>query len=62
MDQLALHRYWAVANQKMVGKILSEFAYEQAFQFEPTAQGYQLNLENGTRYCFAGEENIWGRS
>ncbi|ENM5789127.1 IucA/IucC family siderophore biosynthesis protein [Vibrio mimicus] len=61
MEQLALHRYWAVANQKMVGKILSEFAYEQAFQFEPTAQGYQLNLENGTRYCFAGEENIWGQ-
>ncbi|MEF2484323.1 IucA/IucC family protein [Vibrio mimicus] len=61
MDQSALHRYWAVANQKMVGKILSEFAYEQAFQFEPTAQGYQLNLENGTRYCFAGEENIWGQ-
>ncbi|KQB09233.1 IucA/IucC family protein [Vibrio metoecus] len=61
MDQLALHRYWVVANQKMVGKILSEFAYEQAFQFEPTVQGYQLNLENGTRYCFAGEENIWGQ-
>ncbi|WP_217541026.1 IucA/IucC family protein [Vibrio metschnikovii] len=61
MDQLALHRYWTTANQKMVSKILSEFAYEQAFHFASTAQGYQLNLDNGICYCFTGEENIWGQ-
>lgn len=61
MEQLALHHYWSIANQNMVAKILSEFAYEQAFQFEETDAGYQLKLENGTRYCFDGEENIWGQ-
>lgn len=61
MEQLALHHYWSVTNQNMVAKILSEFAYEQAFQFEKTEHGYQLKLENGTRYCFDGEENIWGQ-
>lgn len=61
MKQLALHHYWSVANQNMVAKILSEFAYEQAFQFEETDAGYQLKLDNGTRYCFNGEENIWGQ-
>ncbi len=61
MEQLALHHYWSVTNQNMVAKILSEFAYEQAFQFEKTDAGYQLKLENGTRYCFDGEENIWGQ-
>ncbi len=61
MEQLALHHNWSVANQNMVAKILSEFAYEQAFQFEETEAGYQLKLDNGTRYCFNGEENIWGQ-
>lgn len=61
MEQLALHHYWSVTNQNMVAKILSEFAYEQAFQFEKTEHGYQLKLENSTRYCFDGEENIWGQ-
>lgn len=61
MEQLALHHYWPIANQNMVAKILSEFAYEQAFQFEETEAGYQLKLKNGTRYCFDGEENIWGQ-
>jgi len=61
MEQLALHHFWSLANQNMVAKILSEFAYEQAFQFEKTEHGYQLKLENGTRYCFDGEENIWGQ-
>ncbi len=61
MEQLALHHYWSVTNQNMVAKILSEFAYEQAFQFEKTEHGYQLKIENGTRYCFDGEENIWGQ-
>ncbi|KOO09608.1 IucA/IucC family protein [Vibrio hepatarius] len=61
MEQLALHHYWSVTNQNMVAKILSEFAYEQAFQFEKTEHGYQLKLKNGTRYCFDGEENIWGQ-
>ncbi len=61
MEQLALHHYWSIANQNMVAKILSEFAYEQAFQFEESEAGYQLKLENGTRYCFSGEENLWGQ-
>lgn len=45
MEQLALHHYWSIANQNMVAKILSEFAYEQAFQFEKTEHGYQLKLK-----------------
>ncbi|UPQ89498.1 IucA/IucC family protein [Vibrio sinaloensis] len=61
MEQLALHQFWPLANQKMVAKILSEFAYEQAFGFESTEKGYQLTLESGTRYHFSGEENIWGQ-
>lgn len=61
MEQLALHHYWPIANQNMVAKILSEFAYEQAFQFEETEHGYQIKLENDTRYGFNGEKNIWGQ-
>lgn len=61
MESFALHNYWTLANQKMVGKILSEFAYEQAFHFAVTGSGYQLKLDNGTQYCFTGSENIWGQ-
>jgi aerobactin synthase len=61
MEQIALHKYWPLANQKMVAKIISEFAYEQAFRFEQDAQGYTLNLANQVSYQFLGSENIWGQ-
>ena len=61
MEQIALHKYWPLANQKMVAKIISEFAYEQAFRFEQDAQGYTLKLANQVSYHFQGSENIWGQ-
>jgi len=61
MEQIALHKYWPLANQKMVAKIISEFAYEQAFRFELDAQGYTLKLANQVSYQFQGSENIWGQ-
>ena len=61
MEQIALHKYWPLANQKMVAKIISEFAYEQAFRFELNAQGYTLKLANQVSYQFQGSENIWGQ-
>ncbi|MFL7032437.1 IucA/IucC family protein [Vibrio lentus] len=61
MEQIALHKYWPLANQKMVAKIISEFAYEQAFRFEQDAQGYTLKLANQVNYQFQGSENIWGQ-
>lgn len=61
MDQIALHKYWPIANQKLVAKIISEFAYEQAFRFEQDDNGYVLHLEGETRYRFQGSENIWGQ-
>ncbi|KJY82127.1 aerobactin synthase IucC [Vibrio galatheae] len=61
MEQLALQKYWSSANHKLVAKIISEFAYEQAFRFDNTSQGYVLRLNNDTRYSFAGTENIWGQ-
>lgn len=61
MEQIALHKYWPLANQKMVAKIISEFAYEQAFRFEQDAQGYTLKLANQVSYQFQGSENIWGQ-
>lgn len=61
MEQIALHKYWPLANQRMVAKIISEFAYEQAFRFEQDAQGYTLKLANQVSYQFQGSENIWGQ-
>ncbi|MZG58631.1 IucA/IucC family protein [Photobacterium lucens] len=61
MEQIALHKYWLQANQKMVAKIISEFAYEQAFRFEQDTQGYTLKLANQVSYQFQGSENIWGQ-
>ncbi|MBD1556011.1 IucA/IucC family siderophore biosynthesis protein [Vibrio sp. S9_S30] len=61
MEQIALHKYWSLANQKMVAKIISEFAYEQAFHFEHDAQRYVLQLANEVSYQFQGSENIWGQ-
>ncbi|MCG9649302.1 IucA/IucC family siderophore biosynthesis protein [Vibrio brasiliensis] len=61
MEQIALHKYWPLANQRMVAKIISEFAYEQAFRFEQDAQGYTLKLANQVSYHFQGSENIWGQ-
>ncbi|MCX4028351.1 IucA/IucC family siderophore biosynthesis protein [Endozoicomonas sp. SM1973] len=34
MNQQALHSYWIIANQTMVAKLISELAYEQAFQIK----------------------------
>ncbi|EDP60744.1 IucA/IucC family protein [Vibrio sp. AND4] len=61
MEQIALHKYWPSANQKMVAKIISEFAYEQAFRFEQDAEGYTLKLADQVSYQFQGHENIWGQ-
>ncbi|MGO1296276.1 MAG: IucA/IucC family protein [Vibrio sp.] len=61
MNTQALHTHWTDANLKLVAKILSEFAYEQAFQFEHDEHGYALHLDNGTHYSFQGKRNIWGQ-
>lgn len=62
MEQIALHKYWSLANRKLVAKILSEFAYEQAFRFQKDAQGYSLKLANQVSYQFQGSDNIWGQT
>ncbi|MFC3024098.1 IucA/IucC family protein [Vibrio zhugei] len=61
MTTHALHTYWSDANLKLVAKTLSEFAYEQAFQFAHDERGYTLQLDNGSHYSFQGERNIWGQ-
>ncbi|MGX1927474.1 IucA/IucC family protein [Vibrio sp. NH-7] len=61
MEQIALQKYWATANKALVGKILSEFAYEQAFQFQPNGDRLDLYLAKGVSYSFCGETNIWGQ-
>ncbi|MCZ4293538.1 IucA/IucC family protein [Vibrio sinaloensis] len=61
MEQIALHKYWPLANQKLVAKIISEFAYEQAFRFNKDDSDYSLSLSNGVSYRFQGSENIWGQ-
>lgn len=61
MEQIALHKYWSITNHKLVAKILSEFAYEQAFRFDFDLGRYSLSLINNTTYFFEGIENIWGQ-
>jgi len=61
MEQIALHKYWQLANQNLVAKIMSELAYEQAFHFEEIPDGYALRLNNGTTYSFRGAAYIWGQ-
>lgn len=61
MTQSALHKYWHIANLKMVAKLISEFGYEQAFSIRRVEQGFVLELDNGTTYQFDGKENIWGQ-
>ncbi|KHD26353.1 aerobactin synthase IucC [Vibrio caribbeanicus] len=61
MEQIALQKYWATANKALVGKILSEFAYEQAFQFQPNGDHLDLHLAKGVSYSFCGQTNIWGQ-
>ncbi|MFN3015876.1 IucA/IucC family protein [Vibrio coralliilyticus] len=61
MTQSALHKYWHIANLKMVAKLISEFGYEQAFSIHRVEQGFVLELDNGTTYQFDGKENIWGQ-
>ncbi|MCW8335133.1 IucA/IucC family protein [Vibrio paucivorans] len=61
MDQTALHQYWSIANHKLVAKMISEFAYEQAFKLVPLGKGYSLTLDSGVVYQFMGKPNIWGQ-
>ncbi|GAB6261941.1 IucA/IucC family protein [Photobacterium sp. R1] len=61
MIQQALQQHWPQANRAIVAKMISEFAYEQAFRFEETAQGFVLNLDEGVSYQFRGKANIWGQ-
>ncbi|MUJ37116.1 IucA/IucC family protein [Aliivibrio fischeri] len=61
MEQIALHTHWLVANHKMVAKLISELAYEQAFKIEQNNQGYVLSLDDGVCYQFLGKTNIWGQ-
>lgn len=61
MEQLALQKYWPLANRALIGKIISEFAYEQAFKLEQTDDCFLLTLDKGVCYTFQGENNIWGQ-
>ncbi|WP_394135610.1 IucA/IucC family protein [Aliivibrio fischeri] len=61
MEQIALHTHWPAANRKMVAKLISELAYEQAFKIEQNNQGYILRLDDGVCYQFLGKTNIWGQ-
>ncbi|MCL9780398.1 IucA/IucC family siderophore biosynthesis protein [Vibrio sp. S4M6] len=61
MDQLSINTNWQSANRKLVAKLISELAYEQAFVLDETSQGYQLTFENDVVYRFQGKKNIWGQ-
>ncbi|KKC99828.1 MULTISPECIES: IucA/IucC family protein [Photobacterium] len=61
MIQQALQKYWPQANRAIVAKMISEFAYEQAFQFQVSEGGFILNLDHGVSYQFEGKANIWGQ-
>ncbi|MDO6580504.1 IucA/IucC family protein [Photobacterium sp. 2_MG-2023] len=61
MIQQALQKYWPQANRAIVAKMISEFAYEQAFQFQVSEDGFTLNLDHGVSYRFEGKANIWGQ-
>ncbi|MCG2836295.1 IucA/IucC family siderophore biosynthesis protein [Photobacterium sp. WH77] len=61
MIQQALQKYWPQANRAIVAKMISEFAYEQAFQFQVSEDGFILNLDHGVSYRFEGKANIWGQ-
>lgn len=61
MDQFALHQYWPQANQRLVAKLISELAYEQAFLLNPVQKSFVLSLKNGIEYRFTGLRNIWGQ-
>lgn len=63
MDQSALHYYWPAANRKMVAKLISELAYEQAFLINETETSpeFSLKLDEDIEYQFSGKRNIWGQ-
>jgi aerobactin synthase len=63
MEQIALHAYWPEANRKMVAKLISELAYEQAFPIVEMAAAseFSLTLDKGIEYHFSGKRNIWGQ-
>ena len=61
MDQIALHSHWSSANRKMVAKLISELAYEQAFKIEENPTDLSLTLTENIHYHFSGKRNIWGQ-
>jgi aerobactin synthase len=63
MEQTALHSYWPEANRKMVAKLISELAYEQAFKIHETETSpeFSLKLDKDIEYHFSGKRNIWGQ-
>ncbi|MBL4832036.1 MAG: IucA/IucC family siderophore biosynthesis protein [Aliivibrio sp.] len=61
MDQIALHSYWSAANHNMVGKLISELSYEQAFKIEEHNTEFLLSLGDDIQYSFIGKRNIWGQ-
>lgn len=61
MDQIALHSHWPTANRKMVAKLISELAYEQAFKIEENDNEFSFTLSQGVGYHFLGKLNIWGQ-
>ncbi len=61
MDQIALHAHWPAANRKMVAKLISELAYEQAFTIEENNAEFSFTPSQGVGYYFSGKRNIWGQ-
>ncbi|MGC9493276.1 IucA/IucC family protein [Vibrio genomosp. F10] len=67
MDQIALQRYWLPMNRHLVAKLISELAYEQAFNLvgdkdEDIDKGvFSFALTKDVTYQFLGKVNIWGQ-
>ncbi|WP_375320174.1 IucA/IucC family protein [Aliivibrio logei] len=61
MDQIALHAHWPAVNRKMVAKLISELAYEQAFKIEENDNEFSFILSQSVGYHFSGKLNIWGQ-
>ena len=61
MDQIALHAHWPAANRKMVAKLISELAYEQAFTIEESNDEFSFIISQDVGYYFLGKPNIWGQ-
>ncbi|WP_407330753.1 IucA/IucC family protein [Enterovibrio sp. 27052020O] len=61
MEQAALHRFWPLANRKMVAKLLSELEYEQAFTLVEHEKAFIVTLFSGMQYQVEGWRNLWGQ-